>query len=246
VQLRWLIENNFDFQLNSYPIFDESYRAVLNQKILDHYKFKEIGFETPALFRHYLKTTLNEIMPYYNQLYKSQLLQFNPLYDVDYQDTYTKNNTINNSSESDITTNGTGNSHVQDNASSSSTSTSNDATTSKNLKTDTGQGAIGITDIDSVQFATEVDFGKSNDTNTNNSSGTATNESTTSNTLNNTSKNVTTGTITNVDDYTRHVIGNKGSKNYSQLLTDFRSTFLNIDMEIINNPEVQQLFFGLW
>lgn len=75
------LNNVFDFD---FPIFDESYRSVLETKILKHYYTREIGFETDGLWKLKLDTKLNEIMPYYNQLYKSQLLEFNPLYDVDY------------------------------------------------------------------------------------------------------------------------------------------------------------------
>lgn len=70
----------FDFD---FPIYDESYRSVLETKILMHYYTREIGFETVALWKHWLDMRLNEIMPYYNQLYQSNTLEFNPLYDVD-------------------------------------------------------------------------------------------------------------------------------------------------------------------
>ena len=70
----------FDFD---FPIFDESYRNVLENKILKHYYTREIGAETVGLWKHWLCTRLNEIMPYYNQLYNSTLLEFNPFYDVD-------------------------------------------------------------------------------------------------------------------------------------------------------------------
>lgn len=76
----------FDFD---YPIFDESYRGVLETKILKHYYTREIGLETVGLWKLKLDTKLNEIMPYYNQLYRSELIEFNPLYDsnltTDYQ-----------------------------------------------------------------------------------------------------------------------------------------------------------------
>ena len=69
---------NFDF-----PIFDEGYRGVLERKILKHFYTREIGEETVGLWKLRLDTRLNEIMPYYNKLYKSELLEFNPLYTVD-------------------------------------------------------------------------------------------------------------------------------------------------------------------
>ncbi len=69
---------SFDF-----PIFDEEYRSVLETKIIRHYYTREIGLETYGLWKLKLQTKLNEIMPYYNKLYESELLKYNPLYDVD-------------------------------------------------------------------------------------------------------------------------------------------------------------------
>ena len=71
----------FDFD---YPIFDESYIRVLENKILLHYYTREIGEETVGLWKLRLMSRLNDIMPYYNQLYESALLKYNPLVDVDY------------------------------------------------------------------------------------------------------------------------------------------------------------------
>ena len=73
---------SFDF-----PIFDEEYRSVLCSKILRHYYTREIWLETVGLWKLKLETKLLEIMPYYNQLYKSELFKFNPLYDTDLQTT---------------------------------------------------------------------------------------------------------------------------------------------------------------
>ena len=72
ITIKTLIDNNFDFQMTQYPIFDENYREILNNNILHHYYENEIGFETAPLFRFYLNQKLNEIMPYYNELYKVQ------------------------------------------------------------------------------------------------------------------------------------------------------------------------------
>ena len=71
----------FDFP---YPIYDEDYRAVLESKILKHYYTREICAETVGRWKLFLDARMNEIMPYYNKLYESELLKFNPLYDVDY------------------------------------------------------------------------------------------------------------------------------------------------------------------
>ena len=71
----------FDFE---FPIFDRNYLPTLETKILKHFYTREIGQETVGLWKLKLNTKLNEIMPYYNQLYNSELIEFNPMYDVNY------------------------------------------------------------------------------------------------------------------------------------------------------------------
>lgn len=114
-ELRWVIENGYDLQLNEYPIFDENYRQKLNQKIINHYYFREIGFETVGLFRFYLKQTMNEIMPYYNQLYESALLEIDPLNTINFTETLTRtkigNDTKNFNEDTTVNSNGDSNSN---------------------------------------------------------------------------------------------------------------------------------------
>ena len=57
---------------DNYPIFSEEHRAELNKKILKHFYFREICSETYAQWKFYLNRELEEIMPYYNELFKSQ------------------------------------------------------------------------------------------------------------------------------------------------------------------------------
>lgn len=89
-QLRWIVEQTGSglpvpdgqhfanavykyIGLDEYPIFDETYRKGLNDKIIEHFYFREIGFETAAQFAFYLRRTMNEIMPKYNKMYQAQL-----------------------------------------------------------------------------------------------------------------------------------------------------------------------------
>lgn len=97
ITIQELIKCQYKFALDSYPIFDEEYRNVLNKKILDHYLFYEIGQETPDRFNHYLRTKMSEIMPYYNQLYKSELLDIDPFLSYNEDVTKTKKSNINQS-----------------------------------------------------------------------------------------------------------------------------------------------------
>lgn len=71
----------FDFD---FPIFDEEYRLPLEVKILRTYYTREICEETVGLWKLRLQTKLCNIMPYYNQLYKSALLEFDAFSDVNY------------------------------------------------------------------------------------------------------------------------------------------------------------------
>lgn len=71
----------FDFD---FPMFDEEYRIPLEVKILRTYYTREICEETVGLWKLRLQNKLCNIMPYYNQLYKSTLLEFEVFADVDY------------------------------------------------------------------------------------------------------------------------------------------------------------------
>ena len=62
ITIKTLIDNNFDFKMNNYPIFDENYRETLNNNILNHYYENEIGFETAPLFRFYLNQKFRMVM----------------------------------------------------------------------------------------------------------------------------------------------------------------------------------------
>lgn len=85
IELGSLLQRGYELPLKNYPIFSEDYRETLNNKIIEHFYFREIGCETPDRFAFYLRRKLNEIMPYYNQLYTSELLQYNPLYTEFYE-----------------------------------------------------------------------------------------------------------------------------------------------------------------
>ena len=86
----------------------------LAKKIVDHYYMREIGFETPALFKHYAKITMQEIMEKYLLLIYSKFLEYDPLSNVDYDETYTREiegeaqNTGSSNSNSNSNSNGMG------------------------------------------------------------------------------------------------------------------------------------------
>lgn len=52
-----------------YPIWDESEREELQNKIYDHFEFRKIAQDTPALFVAYLNRRMREIMPVINPIF---------------------------------------------------------------------------------------------------------------------------------------------------------------------------------
>lgn len=214
---------NFDF-----PIFDENYRQVLCRKILKHYYTREIAHETVGRWKLALNAKLNEIMPYYNQLYKSELLEFNPFYDVDLTRSREGSGTSNRTSNNTETNSGT-----SKNVSSGS-GTSN--TDTLNRFSDTPQNSMDTQGIaDSVPLTTVTKVNEDN---------TTTNESTDTLTRDDSKTENGTENINNTDKYIETVKGKQGTENYSSLLKKFRETFLNIDMMIIE--DCSDCFFTLW
>lgn len=69
-------EKMFDFP---YPFFDEDYRAVFETNLIRKFYIREIGFETEGLFMFQLESWLNLNMPYFNELFKSEALDYDPL-----------------------------------------------------------------------------------------------------------------------------------------------------------------------
>ena len=76
IELREFVEDPlftlFDFD---YPFYsdDLSMKEEFENRFIEHYYFHEIGFETVARFKHYLRSKLRDVMPYYKQLYESEL-----------------------------------------------------------------------------------------------------------------------------------------------------------------------------
>ena len=252
---------NFDF-----PIFDENYRLALEKKILRHFYVREIGFETVGLWKYWLNVKLNEIMPYYNQLYESALLQFNPFYDVDVktehhsegnstgkdQSDYTRTDNLNQEFTQDGTIDDDGT--IEDNGTITDDGTNGYTLDTTNRYSDTPQG--GINGLENDTYLTRAELNRNHnegtDYNQRTLDTTKTNHNTrTFDTLFNT-KNTGTQrnegtlnkTIDTTEDYIDHVVGKTAGASYAKMLTEYRDTFLNIDLMVIN--ELEPLFFGLW
>ena len=220
-------EKLFNFE---YDLFDPLYKEVIETKFLRHNYTREIGFETVGLFKLKLQDLWLMKLPYYNQLWNSALIEFNPMYDVDYTTDHK----------------GTGSMDRQDkgvkNSNSSFTNKtvrdgSSDGTEDLiNKYSDTPQGGLdGVIDTDWLTNATVNDNENHNeweDEATQTGTGVV---------------GESTGLISGVnttDDYLRRVVGKMAGKSYSKMLQEYRDTFLNIDEMFIK--EFRNLFMLIY
>ena len=138
------VENYFkDYCINNY-LRPHEVETILNaniwskdrlaSKIVDHYFMREIGYETIGLFKHYAKVYMREIMERYLPLIYSNSINYDPLVNVDYTETFTRNIT------------GTGESE----------SNSNSEASGLSVNSDTPQGRISKTSILNGDYASNT------------------------------------------------------------------------------------------
>lgn len=238
----------FDFE---YPIFDPTYKPLLEKKILKHYYTREIGAETVGLWKLWLNQKMNEIMPYYNQLYESQLIEFNPMYDVDLTTNYQKVDDGTENKNGGYTNSGgrSGNSSATSSGSNSGSVSRTDD--SKNdhweMFSDTPEGALnGVRTEQYLTTALHTTDDKTGST-SGEVSGSTRSDSGTNNfqeAYSDTNLHNDASAIHNVQDYLQHVGGKTAGTSYSKMLEEYRKTFLNIDMRVID--ELKDLFMTLW
>ena len=158
LELRTLKEtpnyNLFDFD---YELYDNNLKPVFEEKFFEYFYFDEIGYPTVQRFKHMLKSKLHMIMPYYKQLYETELRgkEIDFLLNKDLTETFIR----------DLTSNATATSTVESNGSNSGV---NDG-----FQSNTPQSKL-VQDIEHYMSSANRDKTSSN-YNDNNSSNSATN-----------------------------------------------------------------------
>ena len=145
----------------------------LAKKIVNHYFMREIGFETISLFKHYSKITMDEIMEKYLPLIYSASIEYDPLVNVDYTETFERTA----ETEGNIDNTGTSNSNSTNNSS------------SLGINSDTPQGQISKETILEGKYATST-AGSENESSIEDETRTSSSSESTSNTNENYRKNV--------------------------------------------------------
>jgi len=245
------MKSEIDKAMETYPLyvkkskeeFIPSYvptREELNKKLLNYYKYREIGFDTPGRFIDELQATLEEIMPYYNQFFLTIDQDFDMRYNADYKRTIN----INRTGEDSTTTDSSGNSTSNTSGSDSSTTNSNITNNNKTVKVDTPQNDVnaGTVTMDGMEYASQIDFTKDNNTESGTTSGT-TNTETTSNS---TSSSTATGTNKQDELSEEHLKGNYGQVSFQSLIRQYRENIINVEQMIIKDKRIQELFMVIY
>lgn len=246
------VENPVDIWNFAYPSYYEGeQKKAFERKVIDHYYFREIGQETVGRWLHMFRTRIREIMPYYIQLYKSEELMNSiedPFATVDYTETFrqtsTDNTTGSQSGESSGTVNGE-TSNTSEVTSESSGTDNRTTTEDKERKfSNTPQGSISNLDSYMTEASIEDNGGtdklESNSSGSSDSSSSGTSKETSSGTSSLETSEEKTGTI----EHTLTKKGAMGVTTFGHDMIEYRQTFLNIDMMIIN--ELNDLFLGVY
>lgn len=202
-----VISKSWDKIFKGFPIFDETYREKLCSKILEHYFMREICAETVGLWRMWLNSKMNEIMPYYNELYKTTLLEYDPLTNT--RLTRDKDETLDGETRGNSTDVNDGASNVTNNGS------------GDRMFSDTPQGALN--NVREGRYLTDATVTTTTDTSNGTTHASNTKE------YKDETDNVTTTNET--------IAGKVGSVSYATLIREHRDNLVNIDMMIIEELE---------
>lgn len=275
VVLKTLMDNEqtkaaLDKALSTYPLYEgkKDYdliptREELNIKILNHYKYREIGFETVGRFLDELEITMHEIMPRYNELFKSIEIMAdlpNPFDNVDVVETFEQETEGTNKSNQKTTSNNTVETNTNDTSTNNTTATdetntnTNMTDTAKAVHSETPQGQINIAakNIDSVPYADNVNWNKNTSESNAESSGTNTTTGTTTSNGTNTTEgesevnadaeSSSTGKLSHT--FTKK--GNQGVNTYAHDMNEFRTAIIDAVYQIIKDKRIAELFLMVY
>lgn len=228
LELRDIVDNGVDIWDFDYPSYYEGdKKKEFEQKVIDHYYFRQIGQETIGRFKHYFKMKMREIMPRYLDLYRTVEIMSaveDPFGNVDIVETFEEESTSSGQSSA------SGSSSSSTAGTNESNKSSNDANTHK--MSNTPQGSI--TNIDKYMTEASTDTRLITDTEGSSSEVNSEGESSSS------SESSGSGTV-------RHTLtkkGNQGVNTYAHDIIEFRQSIIDVDMMIIE--DLNELFLGVY
>lgn len=239
------VDQTADLVFENYPIFDESYRHRLNVKIMEHFLFDETNVTPYGRWMYMINRKMCEIMPYYNQLYESELLVFDPLGDTNLTEsiirdleTDTKTN-VDRSQDIENTRNTTGSRSTDSQVTSSANENTLNESESESWNAETPYNRNTA-----KNNANEVSGEKSENDVVSNMSGTQSEVSGTDTDETSTADERLTAESESLQDVDSHeeilktLKGKRSGISINTLLKEYRDNMLNIDMMIIKELEV--------
>ena len=226
----------FDFP---YPIFDEKYRKEFETKFIRNFYMKEIGFETEELFKFRLENWLTINMPYFNNLYISERLEYDPLINSQMKNTHNKKNTKDQLDKRNTSANADTSNTTKDTGNMSMENTEDNF--ERRLHSDTPDSRLRITTEDGqgvIEYASTI-----NEDNQNNKANQKGNTSSTSTSNGESNQQMTDSYDSDIkenEDYIQERMGKIGVMTYPDMVQKWRKSFLRIDKQVFD--EMKQLF----
>ena len=216
---------NFDYP---FYIDDEEAKTKFEEKFMLYYWNCEIGFETFARFQKALQARLTIKMPYYQQLYETELASKDVsfLLNKDLRETFTR--------EIDTENETSGTNHTQQTSTNESSLNQEGTTTNTHKESAISDGVSSSSLVDGYLTGMSSDNGSSSTTGASNSSDNLTSEGTLSHSENG-------KTVEKTDLLSQ---GNIGITSSAELLQKWREVLINIDEIIIE--DCRDLFMRIY
>lgn len=244
LELRDLVENSVDIWDFDYPSYYKGdQKKAFEQKVIDHFYFRQIGCETVGQFKHRFKTKMREIMPLYLNYYRSvELFESieDPLQSYELTEEYIRTTSGQGSDSSTSSSSGTNNVT----GTNTETGTSDTDATRRNESldrfSDTPQGTV--TNIN--EYLTEARSIEGEETNNQSTTDTRTGSTTSKGTSSESASTSGTSESSGTEEYTLHRFGNIGVQPLGDELKKLRDSYIDVDMMIIN--ELSCLFLKIY
>ena len=90
IELRDIIEHGHDIFNFNYEFYDETKRRKFEEDFIKHFYFREICHPVIDRFIFYLEDKMNTVFPFYNELFKTAMIEYDKVYNYDMTETYEK------------------------------------------------------------------------------------------------------------------------------------------------------------
>lgn len=230
---------DFDYQMD-----DPQFKSEIEEAVTEFYWDYEIGQETPDMFKRKFIARWKRIIGYYNELYNTTLLAYDPLMNYSISEALDELSNTSNTQDTTANTNSNGTTNINGTLSVDQT-TSNDNTRTDNTQQDTDSNEM-MSDYPQQPIAggdflngerdttsSTTNTGTVNDNGTSTVTGTDTTDSTTT-------SGDTSDTTANVTDngsvdrsYTKTIEGLTGTS-YQELIQKERQNIMRLTGSIIN------------